>query len=564
MPTEHSPSGPAPRRGRWPALVASLAVLMLLAGVAALWPDRSPRPKFPAEPAPLELPAEPSLLVFPFVDLSPGGDRDYLGRGMAEEIAVQLAASPRLRLVSNRTFSPYLAEAEDPGRLARELDVDLLLTGSVRVRGDAIRLTAKLSDARTAGQVWISTFNRPQDDIFEIQDEVARTIADMLPQRDPLPRRSAPTPNLAAYDYYLQGREHLARIDAESTDQAVRLFGRALSLDPAFASARAGLAQALAMQGLQYQQGTPALRTALEQADAAIALNDGLADAHYARALAQMGLGRFEDSRADILRAIALSPNHIEAVFLGGLLSDFRGQLAEAVRYFERALELNPRSSRTVALARTMLLLGRESEALEVGRRGERLAPGSPTLHFAHVLTLAGEHEEALMLCSEALAREVPRARNLCGFSALLAGEAGLAEYLLGEDWQLDPRAQWGPFTFAPSATHLALLRQASGDWAAARELLEQSEAVTLAVREAGNDHWALSYNLAAVAALRGDAEQAAEWLDAAYRSGFRDHRLLNLDPALDVVRRTPAYLDLQRRIGNDVVSAAQRLGWAQ
>ena len=277
-----------------------------------------------------------------------------------------------------------------------------------------------------------------------------------------------------------------------------------------------------------------------------------------------MGLGRFEASRADILKAIALSPNHIDAVFFGGLLSDFRGQLAEAVHYFQRALELNPRFSRTAALARAMLLLGREVQALEVGRRGERLAPGPATLYFAHVLTLAGEHEEALMLCSEALARDVPRARNLCGFSALLAGETGLAEYLLSEDWQADPGAQWGPFTFAPSATHLALLRQAGGDWAAAGELLDQSEAVSRAAQEAGNDHWALSYNLAAVAALRGDAEQAAQWLDAAYRNGFRDHRLLNLDPALDLVRFTPEYLDLQRRIGNDIAHAAQQLGWGQ
>jgi TolB-like protein/Flp pilus assembly protein TadD len=552
---DHTPS-PVRR----PAVVLMLAALLLLTvGVATLWPERPPRP----DPSPrLELPAEPALLVFPFDDPSPGGD--HLGRGMAEEIAAQLAASPRLRLVSNRIFAPYLAEAEDQGRLARELEADLVLTGSVRGGGGRIKLTAELADARNSGQVWAATFDRPLADIFEIQDEVARTIADLLLQRGFLPSRAAPTNNLTAYDHYLRGRKFLARIDAGSTEQAVTLFRQALALDPDFAPARSSLAQGLAMQGFLHEHSTALLATALEEADAALALDDSRAEAHYARALAQMGLGRFEDSHAAILKAIALSPNHIEAVFLGGLLSEFRGQLADAVRYFQSALQLNPQFSRTVALARAMLLLGREAQALEVGRRGDRLAPGSPTLYFAHVLTLAGEHEEALMLCTEALAREVPRARNLCGFTALLAGENGLAEYLLSEDWQENPRAQWGPFTFAPSATHLALLRQAGGDWAAARELLDQSEAVTRAARAAGNDHWALSYNLAAVAALRGDAESATGWLDVAYRSGFRDHRLLNLDPALDVVRFTPAYLDLQRRIGNDIVHAARQLGWGQ
>jgi TolB-like protein len=551
-----APAPSAPRR-RWrrPALLLTAGALLILVVAVAYRFERPPAP---------EVPAEPSLLIFPFEDLSPDGGHEYLARGMAEEIAVQLASSPRLRLVSNRSFAPYLAEAENPGRLGRELGVDLLLTGSVQVRGDSIKLTAELSNARSAEQLWVSTFSRPIGDIFDIQDEAARAVAGMLLQRDFSPRRAAPTPDLTAYDYYLQGRDYLARIDPAATEQAVGLFREALSLDPDFAPARASLAQGLAMQGYLYQLGRPPLVAALEQAESAIALSDELVDAHYARALALMGLGRFEESRMAILTAIALSPNHIDAAFLGGALSDIRGELADAVRHYQRTLELNPRFTRTVALARLLLLLGREGQALELGRRGVQLAPGPPTLYFAHVLSLAGEHEEALMLCSEALAREVPRARNLCGFSALVAGETGLAGILLSEDWESDPRAQWGPFTFAASATHLALLRRAAGDMVSARELLAESEALTRAAQAAGNDHWALDYNLAAVAALRGDTEATAERLDAAYRNGFRDYLLMALDPALDVFRGTPAFLDLQRRIGYDMVHTEEQLGWGE
>jgi len=506
------------------------------------------------------LPLEPTMLIVPFEDLSEAGDQGYLARGMAEEIAVQLSAAPQLKLLTNRAFSPYLVQADDPLAIATEFGVDLILTGSVQTQNDRIKMVAELSDARSAQQLWVSSFNRPRDDIYAIQNEVAQSIASMLLGRGMLPRKSTPVTGLHVYDYYLQGREYLAKVNPSATAQAIGLFEQALTLDANYAPARASLAQAFAMQGFLYDRDDEKLAAALEQADRAIDRNPDLADAYYARALALMGLARFKESHLAIQRAALLSPSHVDAVFLSGALADMRGDLVGAVNAYRRALELNPRLPRTVALARIFYLLGDDESALTVGRRGVFLAPGAPTLYFAHLMSLMERHDEALEHCHEAIRLHVPRAENLCGFSALLAGNRRLAKAWLKEDWEQRPQAQWGPFTFAPSSTHLAVLELEEGDNDEALSLLQQSEAVTLAAIEGGNDHWALRYNLAAVASMRGETTVALRWLDDAYENGFRDHRLLVLDPALLEVRNTPEFKRLQRRIGFDIVQAAEQL----
>ncbi|HKJ17355.1 MAG TPA: winged helix-turn-helix domain-containing protein [Xanthomonadales bacterium] len=506
------------------------------------------------------LPSEPTLLVVPFEDLSEQSDHDYLARGMAEEIAVQLSAAPELRLISNRTFSPYLAQADDPIALAQEFGVDLILTGSVQPQNDRIRLVAELADARSAEQIWVSSFSRSRADVFAIQDEVAKSIADLLLERDFIPRRNSPIGSLRAYDYYLQGRQYLSKVDPESTARAERLFRQSLELDAKFAPALASLATAHAMQGFLYQQGREKLELALDEADQAVSIDSESAEAHYASALALLGLARFKESRSKVEQAASLSPSHVDAVFLAGALSDMRGEWVAAVEYYQRALELNPRLPRTVALARIIFLLGDKPRAIAIARRGVDLQPDVTILYFAHLNTLMEQHDDALAYCQQAVRNRVPRARNLCGFSAFVAGESELASQWLSEDWVQSPRPQWGPFTFAASATHLAALKIDEGDVAGASELLRQSREVTLNAIESGNDHWALRYNMALLSSLAGEPEDSIQWLADSFENGFRDHRLLAIDPALSGVRQRPEFKEFQRKVGFYSVYAAERL----
>ncbi len=544
---EHRESGTAKTRNSvqtWAIVAATVAVAIF--GWLRLQPDAT------VDPAEDD---KPRVLVVPFEDRSPDGGYGYLAAGIADEIAIHLSRSAELRLVASRAVMSLANEGVAPDAIADEVAADLMLSGSVQRRDDTMRLVVRLTDVTRGEEIWITRFERPAGDVFAIQDEVARSIAEVVLRGQPLPPRVSPTEDLTAYDVYLQGRASQRQLSAASTAEAIRLFEHALEIDPGFALARARLAESLAIQGYIFQAGRPALESSLREAELALQANPELADALYAKALGLAGLGRFAEAYRQIQSATRLLPNHSDALFLSGSRAEARGDLVTAVRDYGLALRLDPTLPRTVALGRLYTLLGDPATALEVAERGHLLAPGYPTLYLAFLMLYLDDESRAAELCEQALAMDLPRSRNLCGFVALVSGSESDARELLAADWQDDPRARTGPFTFAASATHLAMLE---GE---AEPLLADSEAITLSVIADGNDHWSLRYNLAAVASLRGETDTAFEWLQEAYAEGFRDVRLLELDPAFGAVRTARQYGPFLARLNADLHAAATELG---
>ncbi len=498
---------------------------------------------------------KPRLMVVPFEDRSPDGGYDYFAAGIADEIAIHLARSAELRLVANRAVLALADQGMNPTAIADNVSADLILSGSAQRRDETMRLVVRLTDVERGEEVWITRFDRPAGDIFVIQDEVARSIAALVLRGEPLTPRASPTDDLTAYDVYLQGRASQRRLSPDATAEAIRLFEHALELDPGFALARARLAESLAIQGYIFQEGRSALQASLRNAELALQADPELADGQYAKALALAGLGRFAEAYGQIQTATRLRPNHSDALFLAGSLAEARGDLVNAVEDYSLALRLDPTLPRTVALGRLYMLLGDRPTALEVAERGHVLAPGYPTLYLAFLMLFLDGTGRAEELCGQALAMELPRSQNLCGFVALASGRESDARELLAADWQADPRARTGPFTFAASATHLAMLDENP------QSLLADSEAITLSAVADGNDHWSLRYNLAAVASLRGEADTAFEWLDEAYNEGFRDARLFEIDPAFDAIRTAQRYEAFLSRLDADLDRMATELG---
>ena len=198
----------------------------------------------------------PSIAVLPFADMSAQKDQDYFCEGMAEEIINALTTLPSIRVVSRTSAFQFKGQSLDVRRMGELLDVQHVVEGSVRTAGNRVRITAQLVDVANGYHLWSERYDRDMDDVFAIQDEIARAIVDKLKVKltgdgeAPLVKR--PTHDLEAYQLYLQGRHAwLSRRDAEGLRRAIECFEQAIARDPAYAIAQAGLADAYCSMGIR-------------------------------------------------------------------------------------------------------------------------------------------------------------------------------------------------------------------------------------------------------------------------------------------------------------------------
>jgi adenylate cyclase len=200
---------------------------------------------------PLALPDKPSIAVLPFQNMSGDPEQEYFADGMVEDITTALSRMRWLFVIARNSSFTYKGKSVDIKQVGRELGVRYVLEGSVRKANSRIRITGQLIDTFTGAHIWADRFDGGVEDIFELQDQVTASvvgaIAPKLEQAELERSRRKPTENLQAYDYYLQGASCLYRFSREANEQGLKLFLKAIELDPDFASS---YAQAAASCGL--------------------------------------------------------------------------------------------------------------------------------------------------------------------------------------------------------------------------------------------------------------------------------------------------------------------------
>jgi len=300
----------------------------------------------------------PSLAVLYFENLSTESDTDYFCAGITEDILTDLSKIRSMRVASRAAVSRYRGAPADVARVASDLGVGAVLEGSVRRSGQRVRITVQLSSAE-GFQLWGERFDRTLDDVFAVQEEIASAIVGALKVALTPAERGRIGENrpadARAYDLYLKGREHYERWLPESEHQAIRFFEQALEVDPNYALAYAGIADAYG-QLLQYGHDDPeeCTRRGLEAARRAIALNPKLAEAHKAEGLVLGFSGDRKGQDAALRRAIEADSRYTPA--LSNLASSrFReADLAGTERLIRRSIELEPDSPHYYAWAGMM------------------------------------------------------------------------------------------------------------------------------------------------------------------------------------------------------------------
>ena len=409
-----------------------------------------------------------SIAVLAFTDMSAANDQGWFCDGIAEEIINALTPLQGLKVAARTSAFSFKGKNEDLRTIGEKLKVSTVLEGSVRRSGDRVRITVQLSNVQDGYQLWSERYDRELKDIFDVQDEIAKSIADRLKvtlvglRHDRLVEIG--TTNIEAYQLYLKGRALLDRRGA-SVPAGLDLLRKAVELDPSYSLAWAGVADAytvLAYSGAV--RGSETRAHAMVAAARSIELDPNSAAGHNALACVTL-LFQNNGARAgaEFERALELNPNYVMArcwhslLFLQWAAGKYELGIAEA----RRALDLDPLSSYVAhTLAACLCTAGRFDEAVEAARHAVQLDPDSFIVHWILGISLgtAGQFEEAVATLEKAA--EMSKRHTLAVTClAGVFGQWGKRPEAAALHRELVDRAARGYI----SATHLAIAAEAAG-----------------------------------------------------------------------------------------------------
>jgi adenylate cyclase len=318
-----------------------------------------------------------SIGVLPFVNMSSDPENEFFSDGVSEELINLLTKLPQLRVASRTSSFSFKGKSMNLRTVARELGVKTILEGSVRRAGKRIRITAQLIDAESDSHLWSETYDRQLEDIFAVQDEIAHHIVDALeitlsPKQERIIHK-APTTDVRAYDYYLRGRKFFYQ-ERGGVELARQMFARAIEIDPDYALAHAGVADAAAFLYMWYDKDESHLERAEAASRRALELDPELAEAHAARGHVLSLKRQYDEAEREFETAIRLDPRLFEAYYFYARDALSQGKLEKAARLFEQASAVRPEDYQAPALVvQVYISLGKKAEALEASRRCARI-----------------------------------------------------------------------------------------------------------------------------------------------------------------------------------------------
>src|SRR5438094_3010442 len=441
-----------------------------------------------------------SIAVLPLINESGDPKDEYFSDGLSEELIAALAQISGLKVIGRSSSFRFKDRHEEPKAIGEKLGVSTLLEGTVRKQDDRVRIVAELINAADGIELWTRTFDRELKDIFAVQEEIARAVAESLKVTllgSEEKSTQMATNSVEAHNAYLQAHFHFQRRNVEDYRKAITYFDRAIELDPNYAFAYAERSEAWTIIGDLTGQRSTAYPKARSDAEKAVAIAPALAEAHAAlgwvRAFAEW---KFAEGLSELQRAKELSPANPTANDLLARVIVYRGRMEEAERQARQAVELDPLSAATqFTLGRVLFYAGKLDEADAAGRKLAQLQPSASSSHRWQVLVAVQRGD----------------------------GETALREARLRPDESIRP-------------VELALAQYIRGDRKAADAALADLIA---------NSRDGLAYQVSQVYAVRGEVDKAFEWLQIAFDHHDGGMPSLLVDPVLRGLRDDLRYKNL-------------------
>jgi len=406
-----------------------------------------------------------SIAVLPFENLSGNPENAYFTDGIQEEILMRLAKIADLKVISRTSTVRYKRSAENLPEIAKQLGVANVLEGSVQRTGDQVHVNVQLIKAANDAHLWAEAYDRKLTDIFAVESEIAKTIAETLQAKliasEEHEISAKPTGSFEAHQLYLKGRYFWNRRTAKNLEQALSYFQQAAEKDPNYALAYTGIADSCALMPVYGagagQEYYPRAKAAAEKA---MQLDPVLGEAHISLANVHFRYLRWRDSEREFERGLELNPNYATGhQWYGRLLLLAMGQFDRAIAELKRGIELDPISPIVNADLGTVYTFARRyDEAIEQFRRTLEL---DPQFYWAHrqlgfALELKGARNEAIAEYEKAQAlSDDPRVLASIGHAYATTGEQKEAREILARLTEMARTRYVAPYSFV--VIHLAL-----------------------------------------------------------------------------------------------------------
>jgi len=454
-----------------------------------------------------------SLAVLPLESLSSDASQDYFADGMTDELISDLGQISALRVISRTSVMAYKRARKPLPQIARELNVDAVVEGTVLRSGDQVRITAQLIEASTDKHLWSQSYQGELRDTLALQNQVARAIADQirinLNPQEQAALKNVKVVNPQAYESFLKGRYFWNKRTADGLKVALAYFNQAIDEDPKYAQAYSGLADTYSLLGdWQYAVMTPkeALPKAKAAATKALELDSALGEAHNSLAFCLDGFDwDFESAGKEFRRAMELNRGYATAHHWYAWHLSLLGQYDDAIAEMRKAESLDPLSLIINAdLAELLVLAHSYEESIRQSRKTIEMDPNFALAHNQLAQAYLQKH-----MNDEALA-ELQEAAQLSGESPTVMANLGRAYAASGK----------------------------------------RSEAIKLlsALKKRSNSIYSHGSEIAVIYAALGDTDQAMNWLEKGFEERFNPGVLLR--PGFDPLRSDPRFQDLLRRIG--------------
>ena len=292
-----------------------------------------------------------SIAVLPFDNFSKEKNDEYLSDGITEDITMNLAKVKELTVISRTSVMKYKGTQKNVKEIAKELNVKYILEGSIRKIGERVRIVGQLIDAENDKHIWSDSYDREMADIFDIQAEVSKEIANAmeaeLTEKTLIQLETIATNNMDAYILYQRARSYYGMYTSDGNETAINLLNEALSIDENYALAYAGLADCYGQRVIRFNYSQEWIDSALYAADIALKINPNLAEAYKAKGLIYMASHNLSEGEINTDKALSLNPGYHTAVANKGVFLSRKGKFYEAQKYLIKSTRLSPTSTAT-------------------------------------------------------------------------------------------------------------------------------------------------------------------------------------------------------------------------